>query len=222
MTELLAGEGRGLWSDARRRLGCNRLALTALAVIVLLACLAALAPLLSPWAYDSLDWRHLAAPPGTHGVALAGHRPPGTRPVACARSTARGCRSLISLVASAVSLAIGIAWGSIAGYAGGRTDAWMMRCVDVLYSLPYLFIVIILTTLFRRGSIAVLLLGVAAVGWLTTARIVRGQTLALKRREFIEAARATGATPCGRSCGGTSCRICSGPWRCTRRSPSHR
>jgi oligopeptide transport system permease protein len=68
----------------------------------------------------------------------------------------------------------------------------MMRCVDVLYSLPYLFIVIILTTLWQRGSIAVLLLALGAVGWLTTARIVRGQALALRRREFIEAARALG------------------------------
>ncbi|MFZ1099997.1 MAG: ABC transporter permease subunit [Steroidobacteraceae bacterium] len=194
MTELLAGEGRGLWSDARRRLGCNRLALTALAVIVLLACLAALAPLLSPWAYDSLDWRHLAAPPGLTASHWLGTDRLGRDLLV---RTLYGARLslVISLVASAVSLAIGIAWGSIAGYAGGRTDAWMMRCVDVLYSLPYLFIVIILTTLFRRGSIAVLLLGVAAVGWLTTARIVRGQTLALKRREFVEAARATGATP---------------------------
>src|SRR2546429_2288438 len=68
----------------------------------------------------------------------------------------------------------------------------MMRLVDVLYSLPYLFIVIILTTLWQRGSIAALLLALGAVGWLTTARIVRGQALALKHREFIEAARAVG------------------------------
>jgi oligopeptide transport system permease protein len=80
----------------------------------------------------------------------------------------------------------------VAGFAGGRIDGWMMRFVDVLYALPYLFIVIILTSLFARGNLIVLLVGLAAVGWLTTARIVRGQTLALKRREFIEAARATG------------------------------
>jgi oligopeptide transport system permease protein len=99
---------------------------------------------------------------------------------------------LISLLASAVSLVIGVTWGSVAGYVGGRTDEWMMRFVDVLYSLPYLFIVIILTTVFARGSLTVLLVAIGAVGWLTTARIVRGQTLSLKRREFVEAARATG------------------------------
>jgi len=96
------------------------------------------------------------------------------------------------VLASAVSLVIGVAWGSIAGYTGGRTDGWMMRFVDVLYSLPYLFIVIILTTVFERGSLTVLLVAIGAVGWLTTARIVRGQTLTLKRREFVEAARAAG------------------------------
>jgi oligopeptide transport system permease protein len=99
---------------------------------------------------------------------------------------------LISVLASALSVGIGLAWGAIAGFAGGRLDEWMMRFVDVLYSLPYLFLVIVLSMLVGRGSIAVLLLAIAAVGWLTTARIVRGQTLQLKRREFIEAARATG------------------------------
>ena len=102
---------------------------------------------------------------------------------------------LVSVLASAVSLVIGVAWGTVAGLAGGRTDAWMMRFVDVLYSLPYLFIVIILTTLWQRDSLAVLLLSLGAVGWLTTARIVRAETRTLKRREFIAAARALGVAP---------------------------
>ena len=102
---------------------------------------------------------------------------------------------LVSVLASAVSLLIGIAYGALAGFAGGRTDGLMMRGVDVLYSLPYLFIVIILTSLLPRGSLAVLFLALGAVGWLTSARIVRAQTLALRRREFIEAARALGVSP---------------------------
>jgi oligopeptide transport system permease protein len=102
---------------------------------------------------------------------------------------------LISVLAGALSLVIGVLWGAVAGFAGGRIDGWMMRFVDVLYSLPYLFVVIILTTLFQRGSLAVLLVGLSAVGWLTTARMVRSQTLALKGREFIEAARALGVPP---------------------------
>jgi len=96
------------------------------------------------------------------------------------------------VLASAVSVGIGVAWGAVAGYVGGRVDSGMMRAVDVLYALPYLFVVIILATVFGRGSILMLLIAIGAVGWLTMARVVRGQTLALKRREFIEAARAMG------------------------------
>ena len=102
---------------------------------------------------------------------------------------------MIGGLASAVSVLIGVSWGMLAGWAGGRIDAWMMRVVDVLYALPYLFIVLILTAMLGRGNLTVLLLAIGAVGWLTLARVVRAQTLSLKRREFIEAARATGLSP---------------------------
>jgi oligopeptide transport system permease protein len=98
----------------------------------------------------------------------------------------------IGLLATLVSLCIGVAFGATAGYLGGRIDNLMMRFVDILYSLPYIFIVIILSTLFDRGNIFVLFLAIGAVGWLTMARIVRGQTLSIKRKEFIEAALASG------------------------------
>ena len=109
-------------------------------------------------------------------------------------STLHGLRLslLLGVLASAVSVGIGVTWGAVAGYVGGRVDAWMMRAVDVLYALPYLFVVIILATVFGRGSIVMLLIAIGAVGWLTMARVVRGQTLSLKRSEFIDAARATG------------------------------
>jgi len=152
---------------------------------------AALGPALSPYAYDSLDWKHLAVAPQVAASHWFGTDRLG-RDLFVRSLYGVRLSLLISLLASTVSLAIGVTWGSIAGYVGGRTDEWMMRFVDVLYSLPYLFIVIILATVFERGSLTVLLIASGAVGWLTTARIVRGQTLALKRREFIEAARATG------------------------------
>jgi oligopeptide transport system permease protein len=182
---------RGLWRDAWQRLCGSRVALVALGLIVLIALLALLGPALSPYADDTLDWQHLAIPPGLQASHWFGTDRLGRDLFV---RTLHGVRIslLISLLASAVSLVIGVSWGAVAGYVGGRTDEWMMRFVDVLYSLPYLFIVIILTTLFDRGSLVVLLIAIGAVGWLTTARIVRGQTLSLKRREFIEAARATG------------------------------
>jgi oligopeptide transport system permease protein len=174
-----------------RRLRDSRAALAAAAVLAALALLAIFGPWLSPYSYDALDWRHLAIPPGLTASHWLGTDALGRDLYV---RTLHGLRLslLIGILASAVSIGIGVAWGAIAGYAGGRTDSWMMRAVDVLYALPYLFVVIILATVFGRGNIAMLLIAIGAVGWLTMARVVRGQTLSLKRREFIEAARAAG------------------------------
>jgi len=195
MNESAAVSG-GLWSDARRRLRGSRAAYLALALLVAVALAAFIVPALSPWDYDSLDWQHLAVPPGSAGAHWLGTDRLGRDLLV---RTLHGARLslLLGVLASAISLLIGVLWGATAGLTGGRTDAAMMRFVDVLYSLPYLFVVIILTTLFPRGSLGVLALALAAVGWLTTARIVRAQTLALRQREFLEAARATGVPPPG-------------------------
>jgi len=192
MPEAQASAG-GLWGAAARRLRADRSACLALVLLLAVALLALLAPLLSPWSFDSLDWRHLGQPPGAAAAHWFGTDRLGRDLFV---RTLYGVRLslLISLLASALSVGIGLTWGSIAGFTGGRLDEAMMRFVDVLYALPYLFIVIILSTLVGRGSIAALLLAIAAVGWLTTARIVRGQALALRRREFIEAARAAGSS----------------------------
>ncbi|HEY2807294.1 MAG TPA: ABC transporter permease [Steroidobacteraceae bacterium] len=178
-------------SSAAARLWAQQGARAALAVLLALVLLACLGPALSPWQPETLDWHHLAQAPGLAGAHWLGTDRLGRDLYV---RTLHGVRLslLLSVAASAISLVIGIGWGMVAGYAGGRLDAVMMRFVDVLYALPYLFIVIILTSLLARGSLVVLLLGLGGVGWLTMARIVRGQTLALKRREFIEAARATG------------------------------
>jgi oligopeptide transport system permease protein len=100
---------------------------------------------------------------------------------------------LIGLVATCVSLVIGVLYGSIAGFAGGRTDAVMMRIVDILYALPYMFLVILLVVVFSR-TFLVLFAALGLVQWLTPSRIVRGQVLSLKRREFVDAARTLGAS----------------------------
>jgi oligopeptide transport system permease protein len=182
---------RGFWADAWRRLRRNRAAMAAGTVIVLITLLAFLGPLLSPHAYDDIDWDHMA-------VGLGGPNDHWLGTDRLGRDlyvrTLHGVQiSLqIGLLATLVSLCIGVAWGATAGYVGGRIDGFMMRVVDVLYSLPYIFIVIILSTLFDRGNIYVLFLAIGAVGWLTMARIVRGQTLSIKRKEFIEAALASG------------------------------
>jgi oligopeptide transport system permease protein len=103
---------------------------------------------------------------------------------------------LVGIAGSLVSLLIGIAWGAVAGYFGGRTDEVMMRIVDILYALPFLFLAILLTVLFGR-HLLLIFVAIGLINWLDMARIVRGQTLSLKRREFVDAAVVTGGGPFG-------------------------
>ncbi|MCC6171731.1 MAG: ABC transporter permease subunit [Gammaproteobacteria bacterium] len=186
---------RGFWSDAWRRLRRNRASMVAATMIVLITLVAFIGPLLSPHAFDAIDWENMSVPPGGPNEHWLGTDRLGRDLYV---RTLHGVQiSLqIGLLATLVSLCIGVTWGATAGYLGGRLDELMMRFVDILYALPYIFIVIILSTMFDRGNIYVLFLAIGAVGWLTMARIVRGQTLSIKRKEFIEAALASGvATP---------------------------
>ncbi|HYS46452.1 MAG TPA: ABC transporter permease subunit, partial [Rhizomicrobium sp.] len=193
-------KGRSLWVDARRRLLKNRAAMAGLIILALVALLALLAPLLSSFAYDEVNYDIIACAPNWW-PADAACRAPGH--VFGTDSVGRdlfvrvlfGARvSLaVGLVATLVSLLIGVLYGAAAGYLGGRTDALMMRVVDILYSLPFVFFVIILMVLFDR-NIILLFVAIGAVEWLTMARIVRGQTLSIKRKEYIEAAHASGVS----------------------------
>ena len=169
----------------------NRKIRGAAIVLAVLALVALLAPLLTPWSHDALDWDHLAVPPQFEAAHWLGTDRLG-RDLFARSMQALRVSLLIGVLAALVSVCIGVAWGAIAGYLGGRVDAAMMRFVDIVYALPYVFIVIILSTLFPRGSIAALFIAIGAVGWLTMARIVRGQTLSLRKREFVDAAIASG------------------------------
>jgi oligopeptide transport system permease protein len=196
-------KGRSLWVDARRRLLRNRAAMASLIILALVALLALLAPLLSPFAYDEVNYDIIACAPNWW-PAEAACRAPGH--IFGTDSVGRdlfvrvlyGARvSLaVGLVATLVSLLIGVLYGAVAGYLGGRIDALMMRIVDLLYSLPFVFFVIILMVVFDRNFI-LLFVAIGAVEWLTMARIVRGQTLSIKQKEFIEAAQAGGVSPFG-------------------------
>jgi len=181
-----APQGRSLWQDAWRRLRRNRAALAAMVILGAIVLLVLVGPALSPWAPDAIDWDHFATPP-----TLANQHWFGTDSLGrdlFARTLHGGRISLlVGLVATAVSLVIGIAWGATAGYLGGRVDALMMRLVDILYALPFMFFVILLMVFFGR-NIYLIFVAIGAINWLDMARIVRGQTLALKQREFIEAA----------------------------------
>jgi oligopeptide transport system permease protein len=183
-------DGRSLWQDARRRLLRNRAAVVSMVVLGVIAILALLAPWLSPYAYDEVSWDRIQMPPDL----ASGHwfGTDGNGRDLLVRTLYGGRVSLlVGLLATAVSLVIGVTFGAIAGYVGGRIDNLMMRFVDVMYSLPFMFFVILLMVVFGR-HIFLIFIAIGAVEWLTMARIVRGQTLSVKGREFIEAARAAG------------------------------
>jgi oligopeptide transport system permease protein len=181
---------RSLWADARRRLFRNRAALLSLIVLGIIALACILAPLLAPHPMDEVNWDRISAPPDWSLGYYFGTDENGRDLFARALYGGRVSLS-IGLVATLVSLIIGVAWGATAGFVGGRIDALMMRIVDILYALPFVFFVILLTVVFGRDVI-LMYIAIGAVSWLDMARIVRGQTLSLKRKEFIEAARASG------------------------------
>lgn len=186
-------EGRSLWQDAWRRLIKNRAAVASMFILAAIALACLLVPYALPWSYDAIDWDHVEAMPPN--VELGHYL--GTDSVGrdlLARTLVGGRISLmVGLLATFVALFIGVAVGAVAGFLGGRVDQLLMRLVDLLYSVPLTFFVIILMVMFGRNFI-LMFLAIGAVEWLTMARIVRGQTLTLKNKEFIEAARASGGS----------------------------
>jgi len=194
MTDLALGTAehapRSLWADARRRLFRNRAAVASLVVLAIITIACILAPLFAPHPMDEVNWDRIMAPPDWSLGYYFGTDENGRD--LFARSLYGGRVSLsIGAVATLVSLVIGVAWGAVAGFVGGRVDAVMMRIVDILYALPFVFFVILLTVVFGR-EVFLMYVAIGAVSWLDMARIVRGQTLSLKRKEFIEAAHASG------------------------------
>jgi oligopeptide transport system permease protein len=185
-----AARGRSAWADAWAKLKRNRAAMVGGIVILAMAALVIVGPLLSRYAFDATDFANTSIGPS----ASTGHWF-GTDTLGrdlFVRTLYGGRISLlVGVVATAVSLVIGVSYGAIAGYFGGRVDAVMMRIVDILYALPFMFFVILLMVFFGR-NIVLIFVAIGAINWLDMARIVRGQTLSLKQREFVEAAQAQG------------------------------
>lgn len=184
-------QGRSLWDDARRRLMRNRAAVVSMWVLGILCLIAAFGPML--WVHDSETQSSLIKiAPTFENWHLLGTDFLG-RDYLARLMIALRISLLVGLIATLVSLVIGVTWGATAGFLGGRVDNVMMRIVDVLYALPFIFFVILLITVFGQ-NIFLIFAAIGAIEWLTMARIVRGQTLAIKNREFIEAARAAGVS----------------------------
>jgi oligopeptide transport system permease protein len=178
----------GPFAEALGRLGRNGRAMVSLAILLLVVAGALLGPRVLPHGVAEQDLTATYQPPST------GH-PFGTDAVGrdlLVRVLAGGRVSLaVGLAATLVSLIIGVSWGMVAGWSGGRADEVMMRVVDMLYGLPFMFFVILLVAFFGR-SLLLLFVALGAVQWLTMSRIVRGETRRLRRTEFVEAALALG------------------------------
>ena len=179
-----------LWSDALRRLLANKAAVAGGLVLLILIVLAIFAPWIAPHSYSYQNLDLGAQPPSAEfllGTDTLG-RDLFSRILYGARVSL-----LVGFVATAVALVIGVSWGIVAGYFGGRVDSVMMRIVDVLYGLPFIIFIILLMVIFGR-NIWLLFAAIGAVEWLTMARIVRGQVLTIKNQEYVLAAQAMGVT----------------------------
>ena len=191
--EVFAGKdvkGRSLWVDAWQRLLKNKAALVSGVIMFVMLLLVVIGPMVLPWEADFTDWDNTSSPPSLETGHWFGTDAVG-RDILVRTLEGGRISLLVGVVATLVSLVIGVSYGAVAGYYGGMTDRVMMRVVDIIYALPFMFFVILLMVVFGR-HIVLIFVAIGAVNWLDMARIVRGQTLSLKNTEFVEAARACG------------------------------
>jgi len=192
ITEIAAAEkGTSLWKDAWIRLRKNKLAVFGLIVLILFIVISLLTPWIAPYSYETQNLNLGASPPSAEhwlGTDIFG------RDLLTMIMYGGRVSLAVGFVATAVALLIGITWGAIAGYAGGRVDAVMMRLVDILYALPFMIFIVLLMVVFGR-NLLLLFLAIGAVEWLTMARIMRGQVQSLRQQEFVEAAISLGLSP---------------------------
>ncbi|SJZ83579.1 Oligopeptide transport system permease protein OppC [Photobacterium toruni] len=192
-SESLEIEGRSLWQDARSRFFRNKAAMVSLIILGLITLAVIFGPMVSQYAFDDTDWYALHAAPS---LGAEGHffgtdslgRDLYTRTLVGGRISL-----MVGLLGALVAVVIGTLYGAASGFIGGKTDRVMMRILEILYSIPFMFFVIVLVTFFGR-NIMLIFIAIGAISWLDMARIVRGQTLSLRGKEFIEAAHVCGVS----------------------------
>ena len=170
----------------------NRTLVVSAGILIVTAMLAIIGPLISPYDYLSTNLEQLLRAPTAADMHIFGTDDLG-RDLFVRTMLGIQVTLIVAIIASIVSLVIGVAYGAIAGYFGGRVDAVMMRLVDTLYAMPFIFFVILLMVVFERNFVLIFV-AIGAINWLDMARIVRGQTLSLREREFVDAARLTGVS----------------------------
>ena len=190
-------KGRSPWADARHRFRRNKAAMASLAVLLLVGLFALFGQHLAVWSNEEIDFGIIGQAAQLGGPSLENGHYFGTDDLGrdLFSRTVQGTQVslLVGLIGAAIAVIVGTLYGATAGYLGGRTDAIMMRLVDIGLAIPYMFVLILLLVVFGR-SMMMLFMGIGLISWLEMSRVVRGQTLSLKNREFIEAARATGVS----------------------------
>lgn len=182
--------GRSPWADAYARFFRNKASMVSLCLLVLIVAVCVLGPFVLPHAFDSSDWDAMSLSPAFKNAHFLGTDDSGRDLLV--RCLIGGRVSLmVGILATLSSVSLGIVWGATAGFLGGKIDAFMMRIVDMMYAVPYLLIAILMVTILGRAFYLVVIT-ITVFSWMDMARVVRGQTLSLRSREFIEAARAIG------------------------------
>ncbi|KFA95003.1 oligopeptide ABC transporter permease OppC [Vibrio sp. ER1A] len=189
-SESLEIEGRSLWQDARIRFMRNKAAMVSLLILFVMTMAVIFLPMIASYTFDDTDWYAMhAAPSAEHwfGTDSLGRD-------LYVRTLIGGRISLmVGVLGALVAVLIGTLYGATSGFIGGRVDRVMMRVLEILYAVPFMFLVIVLVTFFGR-NIVLIFVAIGAIAWLDMARIVRGQTLSLRSKEFIEAAHVSGVS----------------------------
>ncbi|GAB7262175.1 MULTISPECIES: oligopeptide ABC transporter permease OppC [Dickeya] len=191
-SEKLEVEGRSLWQDARRRFMHNRAALASLFVLTLITLFVVIGPMVAPFNYADTDWNMMSSAPDMVSKHYFGTDSSG-RDLLVRVAIGGRISLMVGVAAALVAVIVGTLYGAASGYLGGKVDSVMMRLLEILNSFPFMFFVILLVTLFGQ-NILLIFVAIGMVSWLDMARIVRGQTLSLKRKEFIEAALVCGVS----------------------------
>ncbi|MDG4952555.1 oligopeptide ABC transporter permease OppC [Actinobacillus equuli] len=185
-------EGRSLWQDARRRFFRNKAAVASLFMLLLIVLFITFVPMLMPFSYEDTDWNMMSAAPDVESMHYFGTDASG-RDLMVRVAMGGRISLMVGIAGALVAVVIGTIYGAISGYVGGKVDSVMMRFIEILSSFPFMFFVILLVTLFGQ-NIFLIFVAIGMIAWLGLARIVRGQTLALKNKEFIEAAIVCGVS----------------------------
>ncbi len=191
-------DGRSLWQDARGRFLGNRAAMASLVTLLVLVLFVLFGDFLAAWSNEEIDWAMLGNVAEEGGPSFANGHYFGVdelgRDLFARTVQGAGISLMVGVLGALVSMVVGTLYGAVAGYLGGAVDNVMMRIVDVLMAIPYMFVLIVFMVVFGR-SILMLFVGIGLISWLDMARIARGQTLSIKNRDFVEAAVAIGVRP---------------------------